>query len=519
MQLRDYQTQFVDDFRHALAQGDRYCVGVLPTGAGKTVIAAQIAKNVVDKGKRLLFLAHRDPLIFQTRSKFEAFGLDTGLIKAGQPLNPTAPAQIAQIQTLATGNIEVPDWDLLILDEAHYTSFFQFSEQLLEQSRGSRGKAVLALTATPYRLGKKSLADHYTRLIQGPTVRSLTERGFLVPARYFGHDKLDLKRVGVSARTGDFDERQLQQALNTKALNQKLAQEYQRLAGQRRGIIFAVGIEHCKGITEAFNEADIPAAFIDGSMSTKKRDTVYSALKQDRIQAIVSVGTLTEGYDEPLIEFVGLARPTLSPALYEQMVGRGIRLCDAIGKTDCIVYDFGTGNYQRFGRIDAPKEISLENMVKPENPVEVINCPKCSAYISALARLCPECRTVLVETVEPELEPFDDVPNEFASEQLSDEELEQRQQYRKWLRTAYQQGYKPGWAIVRYKEEHGTFPTAWWGQGAIFGLNPTDTQREQYTNHLRHLADKHKHDADWIDRYVELEFGEGFNAPSLALAS
>ena len=461
MQLRDYQIQFVEDFRQALAEGDRYCVGVLPTGAGKTVIAAQIAQNVVKKGKRLLFMAHRDPLIFQTLDKFEAFGLDTGIIKSGNPLNLAAPAQIAQIQTLATGSIEVPDWDLLILDEAHYTSFFQFSEQLLEQSRGSRGKAVLALTATPYRLGKKSLADHYTRLILGPTVRSLTERGFLVPARYLGHEKLDLTRVGVSARTGDFDERQLQQALNTKALNQKLAQEYQRLAGKRRGIVFAVGIEHCKGITEAFNEAGIPAAFIDGSMSTKKREKVYTALKQDVIQAIISVGTLTEGYDEPLIECVVLARPTLSPALYEQMVGRGIRLCSDIGKTDCIVYDFGTGNYQRFGRIDEPKEISLENMVRQENPIEVINCPKCSTYISARARICPECRTILVEKVEPELEPFDDVPDEFASEQLSDEELEQRQQYRELLKTAYQQGYKPGWAIVRYKEEHGTFPAAW----------------------------------------------------------
>ena len=153
MQLRDYQIQFVEDFRQALAEGDRYCVGVLPTGAGKTVIAAQIAKNVVKKGKRLLFMAHRDPLIFQTQNKFEAFGIDTGIIKSGNPLNLSAPAQIAQIQTLATGSIEVPEWDLLILDEAHYTSFFQFSEQLLEQSRGNRGKAVLASDCYPLPTG------------------------------------------------------------------------------------------------------------------------------------------------------------------------------------------------------------------------------------------------------------------------------------------------------------------------------------------------------------------------------
>jgi len=117
MQPRDYQLKFVDDFRQAVAEGDRCCVGVLPTGAGKTVIASKIAERVVSKGHRLLFLAHRDPLILQTESKFKAFGLETGIIKAGYSPNPSAPAQIAQIQTLATGNIPVPDWDVLILDK------------------------------------------------------------------------------------------------------------------------------------------------------------------------------------------------------------------------------------------------------------------------------------------------------------------------------------------------------------------------------------------------------------------
>ncbi len=518
MQPRDYQLKFVDDFRQAVAEGDRCCVGVLPTGAGKTVIASKIAERVVSKGHRLLFLAHRDPLILQTESKFKAFGLETGIIKAGYSPNPSAPAQIAQIQTLATGNIPVPDWDVLILDEAHYTSFFKFTEQLLEESRHNRRKIVLGLTATPYRLGKKSLADHYTRLIEGPTVRSLTKQGYLVPARYFGYEDLDLKSVGVSSHTGDFDERELQKAVNNKVLNCKLTQEYQRLAGKRRGIVFAVGVEHARDIASEFTQAGIPAACVDGTMSNKQRQAVYAGLKKGELQVITSVATLTEGYDEPSLECVILARPTLSRALYMQMVGRGIRLCPDIGKTDCLVYDFGTGNIERFGRIDEPIEISLANSVVEETPVELITCPKCSAYISARARICLECRTVLVEVKNTDdLEPFDDIPNEDAAEKLSDEEIEQCRIYRRHLREAYQHGYKPGWAIIKFREQYGIYPPAWWGQGALFGSNPTSTKQQQYSTYLKQLASKHGEIETWVDRHLELEFGQGFNVPSLAL--
>lgn len=515
MQLRNYQLQFIKDFRQAVVEGDRYCVGVLPTGGGKTVIAAKIAEGVVNKGKSFLFLAHRDPLIFQTHSKFQSFGIETGIIKSGVKPNPAAPAQIAQIQTLATGSVPVPNWDLLIFDEAHYTSFFKFSEQLLEGSRSDRHKVVLALTATPYRLGKKSLADHYTRLIQGPTVRSLTDQGFLVPVRYFGHEQLDIKRVGISSRTGDFDERQLQQAVNSKTLNIKLVQEYKRLAVVRRGIVFAVGVDHAKDIATEFNNAGISAAHVDGTMSNKKRQVIYAALKQGEIQVIVSVATLTEGYDEPSLECVVLARPTLSRALYMQMTGRGIRLCPEIGKTDCLLYDFGTGNCQRFGHIDDPIDIRLQTLAIEENLTELIPCPKCSAYLSIRARICSECRTILVELKEEEPEPFDDVPDEPATEQLSEEEIGQLQLYRRQLRAAYQNGYKPGWAIVKFKAEHGTYPPAWWGQGAIFGSNSSEIQRSQYASHLKQLSNKHNHDESWVARYLELEFGEGYNMKSL----
>jgi len=264
--------------------------------------------------------------------------------------------------------------------------------------------------------------------------------------------------------------------------------------------------------------AGIPAACVNGTMSNRQRQAVYVGLKKGEIQVITSVATLTEGYDEPSLECVILARPTLSQALYMQMVGRGIRLCPDIGKTDCLVYDFGTGNVERFGRIDEPIEISLENLNVDENPAEVINCPKCGACTSTRTRICSECRTILIEPKEDdELEPFDDVPDEAASEQLSEEEIEQCRIYRQHLREAYQQGYKPGWAIIKFREQYGIYPPAWWGQGAVFGSNPTPTKQEQYTTHIKQLATKHGEIEPWVDRHLELEFGQGFNVPSLAL--
>jgi len=518
MEPRPYQTQVVQDFHHAVTEGDRHCLAVLPTGSGKTVIAAKVTQDYVTWGKRVLFLAHRAPLITQAYTNFQLFGIDTGIIQSGQPLNLHAPVQVGQLQTLATGNVEIPDWDLLILDEAHYTSFFKLSETLIAQSWDDPRKVVLGLTATPYRLGKRSLGEHYTRMIEGPTVKHLTEAGFLVPVRYFGHDLLDLKRVGISSRTTDFDERQLQQVMNSKILNTKLAQEYKRLATHRRGIVFTVGIDHAKGVTDAFNQADIPSAYVDGTMSNTKREKIYTALHDGNIQVIVSVATLTEGYDEPTLECVVIARPTLSRALYMQMVGRGIRICPEIGKTDCIFYDFGTGNRLRFGRHDDPIDLHLDTTPINENPLEVINCPKCGAYITHRTRLCRECHTVLIEPIPPEeLDPFEDVPDEAAAENMSKEEYEQCHHYRTALRNSYQNGYKPGWAALRFKESYGSYPPSWWGQGAIFGSTPSPIQQTQYKTYLERLAAKHEHDDQWVDRYLELEFGQGFNAPSLAL--
>ncbi|MDX2241550.1 MAG: DEAD/DEAH box helicase family protein [Leptolyngbyaceae cyanobacterium bins.302] len=510
--LRDYQHQVIADLRTAIREGHRHCLCYLPTGGGKTVVAAQITHSAVSKQKRVIFLCHRDPLVAQTTTTFEQFGIPTGIIKSGYPLHPNAPAQVCAVQTLATGNYPLPDWDLCILDECHSTTFFKFVQQLFEDSQLSRRKIMIGLTATPFRLGKQSLNEYYTTLIKGPTPKDLIRRGYLVPPRYFGFKDLDLSEVGVNRRTGDYNEKELELALNLHTLNHQLVEQYQRIALGRKAIVFAVGIDHSKAIAQAFVTAGIAAQHLDGGMSTPKRRRLYDALRTGEVQVITSVGTLTEGFDEPSLECIVLARPTLSRALYVQMVGRGLRLSPTTGKTDCIIYDFGTGNVNRFGRITDHQPIVLQPKKYRESDQEapLKQCPNCSALIRLWHQSCPECGYVYESILE-------EVPIEDVIELLNEEELKQRSFLHQQYQLAFDRGYKPGYAVMRFKEQYNYFPAAWWSFGAVFGNCPTGVQKAHYRKYLKEIAQRHGHDDGWIDRYMGLEFGHGF-LPTLSLS-
>jgi superfamily II DNA or RNA helicase len=399
----------------------------------------------------------------------------------------------------------IPDWDLLIIDEAHYTTFFAFVETLLNDPTNQE-KAVIGLTATPSRLGKRSLAEHYTILVKGPTPETLTKQGFLVPARYWGYKSLDLTSVGINRSNGDFEERELAKLLNQQKLNHQLALEFQRIGNQRRAIIFGVNLAHVTNMSEAFQKLGIPCAVIHGGHPTDYRQTVDKALRENTIQVVFSVGTLTEGYDNPFIEFVGLARPTLSLALYHQMVGRGLRPCPEIEKIDCIVYDFGTGNLERFGRVTDPINWNLET---PDiTPTPVVFCPACNNAVTPWTRVCPECKEVLIEIPEAAPTEIEPVPSELAQEKLNELEAEQKNYYRSQLRKAFERGYKPGYAAMKFKDKYGIYPASWWSEGALFGDNPTPQQYQGYLRHLTELAKAHNLEQTWIDHAMSLEFGQ-----------
>ncbi|MGD1941646.1 MAG: DEAD/DEAH box helicase [Leptolyngbyaceae cyanobacterium] len=501
MQLRDYQEQLVHDLRLAIAQGYRRILVYLPTGGGKTVVASAIVQKIVEKGNRANFILHRDPLVTQTSEKFAAFDIPHGIIKSGYPENPQAPVQICGVQTLDARNLPIPP-GITLIDEAHSVSFYRKLQELfLEPDR-----IILGFTATPFRRGKQKLTDLYQILVKGPEPDLLIRQGHLSPGRYFAYSEIDLSSVGISRRSGDYKGGDLQRALNFQALNQRVVEEYQLIAAGRQGIIFTCGIEHSKAIRDEFEAVGIPCAHIDGETPNTQRRKLYAAQKSGDVPLISSVETLTEGFDQPSVSWLGIVRPTLSHALHVQMLGRGARACAAIKKTDFIVSDFGTGNLQRFGRLEDQVNVTLQPPRRSKSPSEAPTkiCGNCSAVILAWRIVCPECQADTGAVIE-------DVPEEHLCEYLSDEELAQRHHYRRLCRLAYERRYKPGWAVLSYRDRYGCFPADWWSFGAVFKERDDDA-RAAYQRYLQALATQHGHDLRWVERYMTVEFGEGYRA-------
>lgn len=501
MKLRDYQERLVHDLRLAIAQGYRRILVYLPTGGGKTIVASEIVRRIVEKGNRANFILHRDPLVTQTSDKFTAFDIPHGIIKSGFPENADAPVQICGVQTLDARDLPIPP-GITLIDEAHSVSFYRKLQELFEES----DRIILGFTATPFRRGKQKLADLYQLLVKGPEPDELIRDGFLMPGRYFAYSEIDLSSVGISRRSGDFKGGDLQRALNFKELNQRVVVEYQRTALGRSGIIFACGVEHSKAIRDEFLAADIPCAHIDGSTSYTQRRQIYAAQKSGEVPLIASVETLTEGFDQPSVSWLGIVRPTLSHALHVQMLGRAARPCTEINKTDFLVSDFGTGNLERFGRLEDQVDVTLTPPKRRNSPGDAPTkvCPHCQAMILAWRLVCPECKADMGLTIE-------EVPEEHLSEYLSEEELAQRNHYRQLCRTAYNRGYKPGWAVLSYRDRYGTFPADWWSFGAV--LNSQEAAaRATYRAYLAAIAQKHGHNEQWIERYMSVEFGEGYQA-------
>lgn len=499
MELREYQLQLVHDLRLAIAQGyKRICV-YLPTGGGKTVVASRIVQLAVEKGSRVNFHLHRDSLCVQTSKKFKQFGIPHGVIKSEWPEDISQPVQICGAQTLGARNLPVPPANIDLIDEAHSVSFYESLLGLFQDPE----RCIIGFTATPFSKGKRQLASLYQILVKGPEPNELIRLGFLTPGRYFAYEDVDLAEVGISRR-GDFLADDLQRALNYKELNARLVSEYSRIAYGRPGFVFSTGVEHSKAIQQEFLAADIPCAHIDGKTSRKQREKYFKEQESGELLIISSIETLTEGVDQPCVSWLGIVRPTLSHALHVQMLGRAARPCPEQHKADFIVSDLGTGNLQRFGRLEDQIDVTLDakkrKSLEGDAPTKI--CPHCTALILAWRLKCPECGESLAGEISQ-------VPESFLQEYLSEEEIEQRKHYRNLCYSAYQRGYKPGWAVLEFKDRFGFLPASWWSFGAIFQAD-NERSRRTYRHYLQRLADRHGHGKDWVERYMLVEFGTGY---------
>ena len=377
---RDYQINAVIETGKRVAAGKRRALIVAPTGSGKTHTAGMIIERSLKKQKRSLVVAHRRELIDQTVAKLESLGItNVGVIMAGDKrVNPDAPVQVASIQTLIRR--ELPPADLLIIDEAHRA----ISRGYMTLAANYPRAAILGLTATPERLDGKGLDHLFDDMVVVETVPGLIERGYLVKPRCYIGPTGDLSEV--KTRRGDYDEKQLAEAMDRPRLVGDIISNWQRLARGRKTAVFATGVEHAKHIANEFWAAGVPAATLVGSTPKAEREAILADWRSGALTVVTSVMILVEGFDFPELECLVMARPTQSVSLYLQAAGRVLR--PAQGKTDALILDHA-GCVMNHGAPHIHREWTLEGAKggKKREAADLFECPDCTLAFEPDPRL------------------------------------------------------------------------------------------------------------------------------------
>jgi superfamily II DNA or RNA helicase len=320
--LRDYQAEDIGKLRDAYRQGARAPLYQLGTGGGKTVVFSHIVQSAAAKGTRTLILAHRRELVKQASLNLDWCGVKHGIIAAGQDRDHDAMVLVASIQTVVRRLDKLPQFGLIVADEAHHAVSKTWSALLASQPNAR----LLGVTATPQRLDGKGLGKHcgghFDALVTGPATATLVERGFLAPLRvYLPAAAIDVQ--GVRKVAGDFDEGELEE--RATGVTGDAVEEFKKLPAGTTAIVFCVTVKHAQGVAQAFAEAGYRAACVNGATPTDERDAMIQGLGTGEVQVLTSCEVISEGLDVPSVGCVILLRPTQSLTMCFQQIGRGMR--------------------------------------------------------------------------------------------------------------------------------------------------------------------------------------------------
>jgi DNA repair protein RadD len=394
--LRPYQEDVkAAVYAHLRTRDDNPCA-VVPTAGGKTPIMASICKDAVGQWSgRVLILAHVKELLEQTADKLRVVcpEVDFGIYSAGLKRRDTQHSVIvAGIQSVYKRACELDAFNLVMVDEAHliplegdgmYRQFLADAKVINPELR------IIGFTATPFRLKTGSICTpdgFLNHICYEVGVRELIRDGFLCPLiSKAGKSKADT--TGLHIRAGEFVADEVESLMDQESLVQSACVEIVEHTTSRNAcLIFASGVKHGQHIVEILQrEHGIDCGFVCGETPTAERDATLGRFKAGQLKYLCNVNVLTTGFDAPHIDCVALVRPTMSPGLYYQMVGRGFRLHPS--KENCLVLDFG-GNVLRHGPVD---EIKITTLDRGDGKAPAKECPECQAVIAAGFATCPQC--------------------------------------------------------------------------------------------------------------------------------
>jgi len=449
MILRHYQHQAVSNLRIAFRSGARAPLLVLPTGGGKTIILAAITHQALTRGARVLILVHRRELIHQTSAKLTALQVPHGIIAAGVD-RADAPIQIASVQTLIRRLDTAAQPDLIIIDEAHHaTTGSTWGKILAHWPDASR----LGVTATPIRLDGRGLSETFDRLVLGPSVADLTAEGFLCPSRIYA-PPMAADLSGLKSRAGDYTIEGAAARMDRASVTGDAIKHYLHYARGKSAVVFCCTVAHANHVVEQFKAANITATTLLGSTVPAERDRAINALANGKLQVLVTVDVVSEGFDCAAAEVAILLRPTQSEGLFLQQVGRVLR--PSPGKREAVILDH-VGNVHRHGFPDDCRDWSLQG--RPFKTKEVApsvrTCTICFAAFKPTPQ-CPVCGTPALPSPR-EIQQQEGELQELTRDALERVRARDRRQVGQartldqLLAIANQRGYSRGWAYKVYQ--------------------------------------------------------------------
>jgi len=451
--LKPFQAEAITELKKAFSVHKRVILQAA-TAFGKTVVAAQIIKQALDKGHKVLFIVDRIILGEQTLDMFHAYGIPAGIIQANnERFNINQPVQVCSIQTLKTRGCPT-GCALIIIDEVHC-----LHEAHLKIMADNPDSYFLGLTATPF---AKGLGKHFDIHIEPYPMKKLIADGYLAPFEIFGPTIADLSKLKVAA--GEYTETSLEAVFNKADIVGDVVKTWQKLTPGRKTICFGVNIAHCKQIVEQFRAAGVVADQVNAYESDLRDEKIREFIYGETM-VLCSVMILVKGFDAPLAEVCVFASATKSIIKWVQAVGRVLRIHP--GKEKATILDLG-GNAERLGFpddfqfdvLDNGKKKKSESKLKPKLPKV---CPSCAYLKPVGVNRCPACGLLPehkpeIEVVEGELTAVQRRARKEYSVAQKQYFLSQLNQYAATHGMKQGRGGCFGWALYSYKAKFGTEP-------------------------------------------------------------
>jgi len=419
--LRPYQEQIIADARNALMKHNSVLIQS-PTGSGKTALTVHMMGTATRRGLRSVFIVHQNELLQQTSRALWQQKLEHGMIASGKGRSPQR-AQVASVLTLVNRLGQYEPFDLIIIDEAHRSAAATY-RLVLDAYPDAK---VIGLTATPSRTDGKGLGDIFNTIVQGPTVASLIEAGYLCDYEILAPPQLaDVS--GVKTTAGDYNKKDQEEAVNRPTITGDAVQHYIKHASGKRCVVMCVTLKHAADVCAAYLAAGVPAEALEGSMTDAERDARLRRFEAGTTLVLVNVQLLIEGVDIPAIECVQWLRATKSLIVWLQGIGRGLR--PAKGKDSLLIFDH-VGNWKVHGLPDEDREWTLESAKKgkrassDEPDISVQQCRKCWHVFRPGLDACPSCGAPIEKMKTREMEIID---GELAKVEEATERKNKRQE-------------------------------------------------------------------------------------------